>query len=286
MFGCAHVRCACGAHWCWDCQRPINACYMKPCSTARDDGQNSELDDADTDSEDEEAVVIPENREASGEESVVSSELSTVAQNVPADETSTSGSGRPSSEDTAVAEAAEQPAATSNPDTAELKQDEQTAQPEDTVVNLDDPYNPAHDWEGGDLDFGDEPSDEYWDVWGCMHKYREFVAEDIPDQWLLNLDLNRIMAIECMACFKTINIEPLKPFGPKTFEESMATRNQEADHDPEGDEGADVKAVRKEKRRLKKHSAFECKECGVIHCWWCRRAAIRQMSTYRKGVEV
>jgi hypothetical protein len=62
MYGCPHVRCACGAHFCWDCFRPINICYKSPCASAREDGQYSEEEDNPSDSEDDIDQVRAANR--------------------------------------------------------------------------------------------------------------------------------------------------------------------------------------------------------------------------------
>jgi hypothetical protein len=52
MYGCPHVRCACGAHVCWDCMRALAVCYRSPCASAIEDGQyGDEEDDVSTDSE-------------------------------------------------------------------------------------------------------------------------------------------------------------------------------------------------------------------------------------------
>lgn len=56
MFGCPHIRCRCGAHWCWDCQRPLYACYERPCRTARENGNGPQDDsevEADTNLDDD-----------------------------------------------------------------------------------------------------------------------------------------------------------------------------------------------------------------------------------------
>jgi len=59
MYGCSHIRCAaCGAHWCYDCQRPIIACYKRPCRAAQDGGQYDQGEsDGESDSEDEGATA-------------------------------------------------------------------------------------------------------------------------------------------------------------------------------------------------------------------------------------
>src|ERR1700761_1115428 len=60
MYGCPHVRCQCGAHWCWDCQRPMNACYEKPCRAARDAGNHSDGAAEEADSDDDNTATVPQ----------------------------------------------------------------------------------------------------------------------------------------------------------------------------------------------------------------------------------
>jgi hypothetical protein len=50
MFGCPHMRCLCGAQWCWDCRRPIKACHRRPCAARVAEGED---DYPDSSSEDE-----------------------------------------------------------------------------------------------------------------------------------------------------------------------------------------------------------------------------------------
>ena len=119
-----------------------------------------------------------------------------------------------------------------------------------------------------------------------MHRFKDFTAEDMPDRWLANIDTSKITAIECMSCFKTVNVGPLKPLGPQTLAEWEAEQQDLRARGLDGAAETDAKFARKQKRRTQKTGAFECRECGIIHCWWCKRMAVRQMSKYRKGAVV
>jgi len=54
MYGCSHIRCRCGAQWCWDCLKPIDRCEDVGCAEgserdadeAREDGDESGGSDA------------------------------------------------------------------------------------------------------------------------------------------------------------------------------------------------------------------------------------------------
>ena len=155
MYGCAHVRCQCGAHWCWDCHRPINACYAKPCSAARDDGQNSEPDDADSESDEEAATSITDTVSAPNANEPASTGTMTQTNNQA--EASNPGSHGPPSAPTVVVEIADWASPVTNNNPAGVSQEEQRP-PQETVLNLDDPENPDRDWEGEDFDFGDYPN--------------------------------------------------------------------------------------------------------------------------------
>ena len=70
MYGCPHVRCICGSHFCWDCERPINICYRRPCTSAREDGQYSEYDEenvSDSDDSEDDAKEAPHTAETTPE---------------------------------------------------------------------------------------------------------------------------------------------------------------------------------------------------------------------------
>jgi hypothetical protein len=99
--------------------------------------------------------------------------------------------------------------------------------------NLDDPDD--HDWEYQNLDFGGEPTDERWDVWGCAHKCRRFKQDDIHEKWL------NIEHLDCQNCFERVHLH---------------------DH---ADQQSDTNVA--------KRLAWVCKKCGVTFCDQCRREA-------------
>ena len=116
-----------------------------------------------------------------------------------------------------------------------------------------------------------------------MHRFKDFTADDMPDRWLANIDKSKTTAIECMGCFTTINVGPLKPLGPQTFGEWEADQQEQSARGLDVSAEADAKLGKEQKRRTQKTGAFECRECGVILCYWCKRMAVRQLSKYRKG---
>ena len=276
MYGCDHIRCHCGAHWCWSCQRSIDICFTNPCQAQLDDGA-----DPDPDTDDEDDVIEAENRTTTmgpidgipyeyptpSELALASAEQTGVEQPEQTGVEQPERTGVEQPEQTRVEQSeqirveqpeqirVEQPEQIgvgqpellrlppSRPEPAalaELEPADAAASPlpssttnvlvQSALVieeNLDDPDE--HDWEYQDMDFGAEPTDERWDVWGCAHKCRRFNQEDIYEKWLKAGD------IDCQNCF-----EHVQPHG--LAESSVAER-----------------------------LAWLCKKCGVIFCEQCRR---------------
>ncbi|GAD95014.1 predicted protein [Paecilomyces variotii No. 5] len=54
IFGCSHMRCRCGAQWCWYCAKPMDVCRDEGCHGNEDedgDGKDHNSDTPDTDSD-------------------------------------------------------------------------------------------------------------------------------------------------------------------------------------------------------------------------------------------
>lgn len=337
MFGCPHVRCQCGAHFCWDCRRPILACYSKPCSQSREDGdvtEESEALEESGDESEEQAPVAEEQsipQEVDGSDSPATTDQS-VEEVAPSHEVDQSTESAPSTlvpaneapAPTQVTEdaadpapppetASTEPAATeandNGPAATEPVSDVTDAEP--TLVNLDDPDNASFNWEGGELDFGDEPVDENWDVWGCQHKFSRFGVDEMPDNWFKDLDKTQDVALECMCCRSAINVpgrtkvkqdlKRLKKLSKRRGRSPSSTvtlRREDASIEAAQTEDVEkVVAANDEARTAaaekareaeaaheklqKKLAAYNCGSCGVIYCWGCRKAALRRMRKER-----
>jgi len=236
MHGCDHIRCLCGAHWCWSCERSIDVCFSNPCQAQLEDGIYAERD-----TDDEEDQLEAENRTTTigptdgipyeyptpSERAPVSTETPEVeASIIPPSRPRTPASAASAELDSVETVASPVPGTNATPTTDDFVQP-------DTVdeENLDDPDQ--HDWEYLGMDFGGEPMDERWDVWGCAHKCRRLNQEDIHENWL------RLEDLECQNCFERVY--------------------SHGQGDPRNDtNGAE---------RL----AWLCKKCGVIFCEQCRR---------------
>lgn len=373
MYGCPHVRCPCTAHWCWDCERPMNACYQKPCQASRDGGIHSDGGDEDEDDSENEAansqeeqggneatssgpnpapeqqtraiVVSPVSNNANHERNVID-DVSTERQSapVPAVDAQTgiiidvsnmltrpTSDGNPgfsalltaiamqTSEDRTVngevttpgdAQMVETEAsrnstiqlntvAASDPeiltaDSNEIQapdtqvngtgtQEESTdptgahdatthieAPITDQPVNLDDLWK--YDWEAMSLDFGEEPTDETWDVWGCRHRFTNFTAAAIPKFWIVDVDPTKAenIEVECMACFRKTKVWDSKSAMKEKLESGKASS---------GGEASDIKVRKSE-------CSFECKLCGVIYCGSCKNAARKRIKKERNAADM
>ncbi|KAK5223837.1 hypothetical protein LTR99_007860 [Exophiala xenobiotica] len=129
-----------------------------------------------------------------------------------------------------------------------------TAQP----ANLDDLE--TYDWEAMSFDFGEEPTDETWDVWGCRHRFANFTAAAIPKFWIVGVDpaKSENIEVECMACFRKT----------KVWESGKAPLGGQA--------SAEIKISKSE-------CSFECKLCGVIYCGSCKNAVRKRIKKERNA---
>jgi hypothetical protein len=310
MFGCPHVRCQCGAHWCWDCQRPMNACYRKPCRVAREDGQHSENDGEDSDSDDEVETLLPEQMVQAEQTTTTTGDGSvTVGMSAPVAEvvvvvesvveatpmaldssnlggeltTGTIEDGAANVED--ATEAITPTAEDSDPQQAageETTGEPATANTEPAAPeteNLDDPD--LLDWEAESINFGDEPNDESHDVWGCRHQFRDFEKQHIPEFWQAGVDPKESGDLEvgCLSCFKKAKVWETKE-DEKPSESSTEEKAEKDDAEPTIPEENLPK-----KKATTTNCAFECQLCGVIYCGTCKKAAIKKMRKERRAAD-
>jgi hypothetical protein len=235
MYGCDHIRCYCGAHWCWSCCRSIDICFSNPCQAQLDDGIDPEPD-----TDDEEDLIEEENRTTTIRptdgipyEYPTPSELALAYANQTGVEEPAFLLPPPCPAIVTATELDSTNLVASPVSDTNLPATNNVSVQSTTTVeeNLDDPDE--HDWEYQDMDFGGEPTDERWDVWGCAHKCRRFQQEDVHERWL------KIEHLECQNCFECMNLH--------------------------GQGGA------QDDDNVTERLAWICKKCGSIFCQSCRR---------------
>ncbi|KAK5106429.1 hypothetical protein LTS08_000548 [Lithohypha guttulata] len=317
MFGCSHIRCPCGAHFCWDCQRPIQICWSKPCERAREDGDETDdydipQEESDTDSE---AVTAISGHNVSLGETVTTENNNSAAVNVvmepatPAtDQTEAQGSVFGVTEDASL------PALPFPQDTQiNSLPTTQPPEPPESLVNLDDEN--YDEWETRSLDFGDEPIDESWDAWGCMHQFSAVHNKTIfleKGRWLPNvepslpaqvlegltsaastLDVheketnfpNFTKQIDCMKCYSTIVlVEPYAHQAIEKIDPEVATtpdilpvEGSEPKLECRSESASKAKSKRKAKKLSDPPKLANCRKCGVFYCTNCKKAAIKEI---------
>ncbi|KAK5950523.1 hypothetical protein OHC33_008466 [Knufia fluminis] len=223
MYGCSHVRCQCGAHWCWDCQRPIQVCWSKPCERAREDGDETDeynVPEEESESEDDSEQTTPDSdANPSAPDAATTAVIRDIVPQQPNVEVATEVPEPQQAEtvppsvhivEAAVDQIADRPDQVALPAVVTPTEVQgavvfhtivqmgtipigepapapasTSADTQEPVLNLD--ADDADDWEAGDFDFGDEPNDETWDTWGCYHHFHPVFSNAIwqgQKEWL------------------------------------------------------------------------------------------------------
>ncbi|KAK4507908.1 hypothetical protein PRZ48_001643 [Zasmidium cellare] len=142
MFGCSHMQCTCGAHWCWRCTKSLEQC-MGDCPA--EDGFDEDVDDEDEDEMDEEEDEDDEAEK--NEDSGFVEGAQTVANNAP------------------------------HPAPSQVPTDNQRQDPPLAPTNLDAGGDAR--WGQAAEDFGEEPEEEPMNqIWSCHHYFVKFRDPD------------------------------------------------------------------------------------------------------------
>ncbi|KAK3713036.1 hypothetical protein LTR37_008721 [Vermiconidia calcicola] len=184
MYGCSHMQCTCGAHWCYYCQKSINECDGSCEERALEDDEDEE----DYDSE---------------EEGVIEQRLDQLDEDARGIMRRLDAQGAPQVQITAdaTAPAVVAPVPAAVPTSAPAAAAPSIPATDNRIVNLD--AGGGRHWADGELDFGDEPEeDSYSQVWSCHHNFDTFTA---PPSAKFNYgDLDRM---ECNRCFQQVEAQ-------------------------------------------------------------------------------
>ena len=262
MFGCSHMACVCGAHWCYHCCRPVTKCDGR-CDPGSDDGTDYEDDYGEgEEGEDEpEPLLSPSARPsgarntAGGGDNAVPSATLTIAGSPATGEMSDTASGNASALHT---------------------------------MDLD--AGGARRWAEADEDFGEEPSDDVHDAWSCNHNLK-LIRDDGSD---VNIKTDTIM--ECNRCFAKVTPSRNKPVKGKergTAESrselkskgqleqaAQASKPGHSGNDSSGNKSGERNSIlayyapitlsARSDRRSEQDRAWGCTLCNILYCGVCK----------------
>ncbi|KAH6633654.1 hypothetical protein C7974DRAFT_176414 [Boeremia exigua] len=163
MYGCNHMECRCGAHFCWECMKSSENCG----------GGCDEVENCDSESEPDEPEPLHRLEDDTANEALAVNMSGSDAVG-PNTDTQTN----------------EPEAATVRP----------SSRPAARPRNLD--GGPSYYWEGQDLDFGEEPTDDIQDpTWDCHHSFEPYT---IPLAETISTPASAL-EMECVKCWCTIH---------------------------------------------------------------------------------
>lgn len=283
MYGCSHVRCHCGSHWCWECQRPIQICWQRPCEANMEDGDyysenESQIEDEDEDDSVTTVSMIPQPEN-----------VTTQPQPTPdAPETDSTQAAGPN---------LEVPDGSIDATTTVVPGEPVTTQPTvpiiaDSLENLDD--EGADEWEGGDWDFGYEPVDESWDTWGCMHRLAPVINQNVwgaHRNWTPSTEQSGRLTkrVDCQRCYRTvIMVDPTAEAVTQEVRRKDSGCDVSEAVDAAEISSATIKKEEKKKRKGKKKNErpelYNCTKCGMFYCLACKKATIRDIHNLKHQV--
>ncbi|KAK4554847.1 hypothetical protein LTR86_007995 [Recurvomyces mirabilis] len=188
MYGCSHMQCICGAHWCYHCQKSTNECD----GGCVDHAEDSEAEEAEENFDDEEVDDEDEDEEVEdNEDAALPESMITVV-----GEHGGGGTGSPPLP--LDADMDKHPTPITAPPSS-------LVQPH-RIVNLD--AGGEARWANTPMNFGDEPEEDGVDqIWSCPHSLQPYKLRTSED------DVNRgdMSKMECNKCFCRVRPQPTSP---------------------------------------------------------------------------
>ncbi|KAK4949522.1 hypothetical protein LTR10_012140 [Elasticomyces elasticus] len=241
MYGCPHMQCVCGAHWCYYCQRSIN-----DCDGGCDGGTEEDYDEEDATG----------SSDASDEDDMEGVDDITPVE--PADATS------PVQRTTDMV--LYKPIANLEGHTTFETPAHQTAAPlsqrsPPRPVNLD--AGGTGRWAGADMNFGEEPGEEdaYDQVWSCSHEFAPFMLLDDA------FNHGDVSKMECNKCF--VHVTPTQPIkAPRKI--IKLKRKRTTVKAPTTSQQLPTKTETATAITQSTDSAMECRYCRLVVCQACQ----------------
>ncbi|KAK6006179.1 hypothetical protein QM012_006589 [Aureobasidium pullulans] len=172
MYGCRHMQCRCGAHWCWGCLRPFDECDGG-CDSPDSGSEDGHYSDQETEPDTPQPNVIPM-RAQDGEQNAAFVAHTPAIGSTPAIISGNASS--TATQPTTASAGAVRPGFTERP------------------IDLD--AGGRRVWEATNAFFGEEPDDGYHStIWSCLHSLKPAQISD--EAFKRGVPLST----ECFRCF-------------------------------------------------------------------------------------
>ncbi|KAK5740901.1 hypothetical protein LTR17_004255 [Elasticomyces elasticus] len=240
MYGCSHMQCVCGAHWCYYCQRSINEC----------DGECGEGTGEDYDDED-----ATGSSDASDEE-----DMEDVNDTTPVEPANAKSPAQHTTDMVLYKPIADREGRAAFETVDPAQQTAAPARSPRRPVNLD--AGGTDRWAGAGMDFGEEPEEDGPNqIWSCSHEFAKFM---LPDDAFNHGDVSKM---ECNKCF--VSVTPTQPVkAPRKI--MKLKRRRTTIKAPTTSQQSPTKTETVVAVNESTDSAMECRYCRLVVCQACQ----------------